>query len=88
MHDWGFLILAAITLVAGAVEGNKNRKAQKKLAAEANRVQAPPMERSEDGPQVQLGTRDNELTPSGGAGSAVAATQRINQIGQLGGPDG
>ena len=53
MHDWGFLIVAAITLIAGAVEGNKNRKAQKKLAAEANRVQAPPMERSEDGPQVQ-----------------------------------
>lgn len=42
------------------------------------------MERAEDGPTVLLGAQDNELTPSSGAGSAVAATQRTNQIGQLG----
>jgi hypothetical protein len=45
------------------------------------------MERSDDASSVKLGTIDkvdNELTQSAGAGRAVAAAPRINQIGQLG----
>ena len=57
--------------------------------AEQNRVAPPPMERSEDGPSVRLGTIDtvdNELSASAGSGRAVAAAPKLNQIGQLGGP--
>ena len=72
--------------VSGIVQGKKNRSAQKKLAAEQNRVAPPPMERSDEGPSVRLGTIDNELESSGGAGRATAANPSLNQIGQLGGP--
>jgi hypothetical protein len=44
------------------------------------------MERSDEGPSVRLGTIDNELESSGGAGRATAAAPSLNQIGQLGGP--
>jgi hypothetical protein len=70
-----------------AVSSNVDRIQQRKIAREARRVAPPPMERSDDASSVKLGTIDkvdNELTQSAGAGRAVAAAPRINQIGQLG----
>ncbi len=82
----GFLIAATVASVAGsAIQGHKNRKLQNKIAQQARKVAPPPMERSDDEANVRLGTIDNELTASGGQGSAKSATQRTNQIGQLGG---
>tara|TARA_R110000851_G_scaffold75057_2_gene165575 strand:- start:1680 stop:1901 length:222 start_codon:yes stop_codon:yes gene_type:complete len=69
-----------------AVSGNVDRIQQRKIARDARRVAPPPMERSDEGPSVRLGTIDNELESSGGAGRATAAAPSLNQIGQLGGP--
>ncbi len=82
----GFIIAAAISTAGTAYMGHKQIKSQERMAREARKITPPAMERSEEEASVRLGTIDNELTPStGGQGSAVAATKRTNQIGQLGG---
>ncbi len=85
MIEW--IVGSAIASVAGSLfTSHKQIKSQEKIAREARKITPPAMERSEEEASVRLGTIDNELTPStGGQGSAVAATKRTNQIGQLGG---
>jgi len=81
----GFIIASVLSVAGSAIMGKKSIDAQKEMAEKARQVAPPPMERSDDEATVRLGTIDNELSPSSSQGSAQAATQRTNQIGQVGG---